>query len=87
MTFQLNPEQERLVGEAIQAGLIRGVEDVVEAGVEAIRRRLEGRESNQAAADGDDWFRELAQWSHSHAETPLLGDEALDRGWIYGERE
>lgn len=30
MTIRLNPEQERVIGQAIQAGLIREPDDVVE---------------------------------------------------------
>jgi len=86
MTFQLNPEQERLVGEAIQAGLIRGVDDVVEAGVESIRRKLEGRGRDNSLEE-QEWVGELTRWSQSHPAAPLLGDDAFDRGSIYGGRE
>ena len=86
MTFQLNPEQERLVGEAIQAGLIRGVDDVVEAGVESIRRKLEGRGRDNSLEE-QEWVGELTRWSQSHPTAPLLGDDAFDRGSIYGGRE
>jgi hypothetical protein len=40
MTIQLNPEEERLIGQAIQAGLIGKADDVVAVGVETIRRPL-----------------------------------------------
>ncbi|HWE49515.1 MAG TPA: hypothetical protein VG273_06995 [Bryobacteraceae bacterium] len=43
MTVTLRPEQERVVGEAINAGLIGTVDDIVDVGVEAIRQRLESR--------------------------------------------
>ena len=43
MTIHLNPEQEQVIGRAIQAGLIETVDDVVEVGVEAIKQRLEAR--------------------------------------------
>ena len=47
MTIHLSPEQESVVGQAIQAGLIDSPYDVVEAGVEAIRQRLEaGRKAS-----------------------------------------
>ena len=36
MTVQLNPEQERVIGQAIHAGLIRVPDDVVAAGVDAL---------------------------------------------------
>jgi len=43
MTVHLKPEQEQVVGKAIQAGLIKTADDVVEVGVETIRQRLEAR--------------------------------------------
>ncbi|MGA2169310.1 MAG: hypothetical protein ABSG62_13960 [Terracidiphilus sp.] len=36
--------------------------------------------------DAEEWFRELTSWSESHATTPLLPDEAIDRDSIYGAR-
>ncbi len=41
MTIHLNAEQERVIGQAIQAGVIRDVDDVVDVGLETIRQRLE----------------------------------------------
>ena len=43
MTVTLRPEQERVVGEAIDAGLIDTADDVVDVGVETIRQRLQAR--------------------------------------------
>jgi hypothetical protein len=50
MTFQLRPEQEQVIGQAIEAGLIRGADEVVEVGVEAIRQRLEACSRKVSAA-------------------------------------
>jgi Arc/MetJ-type ribon-helix-helix transcriptional regulator len=36
--------------------------------------------------DAEEWSRELVAWSESHATTPLLPDEAIDRDSIYGAR-
>jgi hypothetical protein len=41
MTLQINSEQEQVVGRAIEAGLIRAADEVVELGIVAIRRQLE----------------------------------------------
>jgi Arc/MetJ-type ribon-helix-helix transcriptional regulator len=77
MTIQLNPEQEQLLSEAIRAGLISSGEDVVAAGVEAIRQRLDARE----------WLREFRAWVQSHSTTtPLLSDEAISRDSFYANR-
>jgi hypothetical protein len=83
MTIQLNPEQEQVVGQAIQAGLIRTPDDVAEIGIAAIRQRLN---AIPGSLDAEGWFRELTAWSESHAATPWLPDEAIDRDSIYGAR-
>jgi len=41
MNVTPRPEQERVVGEAISAGLIGNAEEVVDLGIETIRQRLE----------------------------------------------
>jgi len=38
------------------------------------------------ALDAEEWSRELTAWSESHATTPLLPDEAINRDSIYGAR-
>jgi hypothetical protein len=87
MTIQLRPEQEQIIGRAIQAGLIRGAEEVLDAGVETIRRRLEERRGAGAPGDAAQWSRELRAWVQSHStSTPLLSDEAISRDSIYGMR-
>jgi hypothetical protein len=87
MTIQLNPEQERIVRQAIRAGLIRAREDVAEIGVATIRQRLKVRHSDSYPHSAEEWSRELSAWSESHTTTtPLLPDEALDRESIYGSR-
>jgi len=87
MTIQLKPEHEQLIGQAIQAGLIRAADDVVDAGVETIRQRLEERLASNTAMNAEEWSRELHAWVHSHSTTtPLLSDEAISRDSIYGTR-
>ncbi|HTW80392.1 MAG TPA: hypothetical protein VME23_12670 [Terracidiphilus sp.] len=86
MSIQLNPEQEQVVGQAIRAGLIRAHDDVVEVGVASIRQRLKLRHAAANPPDVEEWFHELTAWSESHATTPLLPDEAVDRDSIYGAR-
>lgn len=43
MTIDLKPEQQQVVGRAIQAGIIESADDVIAVGVETIRQRLEAR--------------------------------------------
>jgi hypothetical protein len=87
VTIQLNPEQERIVGQAMRAGLIRTRDEVAEIGVASIRQRLRARRSGSQPHSAEEWSRELAAWSASHSTTtPLLPDEALDRESIYSAR-
>jgi len=87
MTIELKPEQERVIGQAIRAGLIETVDEVVDVGVETIRQRLEAGSATHASLTGDEWMRKFRAWAHSHpTNTPLLTDEAISREFIYRER-
>jgi hypothetical protein len=87
VTIQLNPEQERIVEQAIRAGLIRTHNDVAEIGIASIRERLKADRSASNLQSAEEWSKKLAAWSESHsATTPLLPEEALDRESIYGSR-
>jgi|CZKS01.1.fsa_nt_gi hypothetical protein len=87
MTIQLKPEQEQLIAEAIQAGVIQTPRDVVDVGVEAIRQRLEARAASGALMSTEQWLKEFQNWVHSHStSTALLSDEAISRESIYGTR-
>jgi hypothetical protein len=83
MTIQLNPEQQQVVGQAIQAGLIRTPDEVAEIGIATIRHRLTAGQTESSLQNADEWFRELMAWSQSHTETPWLPDAAIDRDSIY----
>jgi len=86
MAIQLNPEQERVVTEALQAGLVPAADDALEMGVAAVREKLRSR-GRSAPESAREWSKELDAWisGHSTAE-PLLSDQAIDRDAIYGER-
>ena len=43
MTIQFRPEQEHVIDQAIQAGLIGRADEVVDVGLETLRSRLEAR--------------------------------------------
>lgn len=91
MAIQLSPEQERVVGQAIHAGLIRIPEDVVGVGVDTIRQRLEAQEPSVSLKNNDrsiaDWSSKLHAWIHSHsADTASLPDDAFGRESIYQDR-
>jgi len=85
MTIQLNPEQEKLIDDAIRAGMIQAADDAVEIGVAAIRQRLQSQESSDTDSLKNEWAREFDAWVQGHSTTtPLLKDEAIDRESIYG---
>ena len=87
MTLEINPEQEQVVGRAIEAGLIQAADDVVELGIEAIRRRLEQSSESTRPGNADEWSREFHAWVRGHSTTtPLLSDDAISRDSIYGTR-
>ena len=87
MAIQLNPEQERIVGQAIQAGLIRSVDDVAEIGVAVIRDKLNTRHVASGEQEAEEWFRQVVSWSQGHpTSTPLIPDEAINRDSIYDTR-
>jgi hypothetical protein len=87
MTIQLNPEEERLIGQAIQAGLIGKADDVVAVGVGIIRQQLQSPIGSETELNTEQWLREFKACVHGHATpTPLLSGEALSRDWICGTR-
>jgi hypothetical protein len=61
MKIQLNPEEERLIRQAIQAGLIGKADDVVAVGLETIRRQLQSR-----AGSGSGLMLRTPQPHHPH---------------------
>ena len=87
MTIRLKPEQEQVIGQAIQAGLIKTADEVVDVGVEIIQRRLDARGAPAASMSAEQWLGEFHTWVHSHpTTTPLLSDDAISREFIYGTR-
>jgi hypothetical protein len=87
MTIQLNPEQQQVVGQAIQAGLIRDLDEVAEMGLATIRQKLTAQRPASETLDAEQWSRQLTAWSEGHSlTTPLLPDEAIERDSIYGSR-
>jgi len=78
------PEQEHLIAEAIQAGLIKSADEALDIAVDALRDRLK---ASARPVDAEEWMRKFRKWAHSHSTTtPLLSDEAVSRESIYRER-
>jgi hypothetical protein len=87
MNVELNPNQEQIISQAMQAGLIQTIEEVIEAGVADIRRRLDAHVVVEAPISAEAWSRELNEWIDSHATgSPLLSEHAISRDSIYGTR-
>ena len=88
MTIQLKPEQEQIVGQAIQAGLVANADDIFDMGIDAIRQRLKSpsAEANTLALAAQDWEREFDTWIESFPDTAPLPDEALSRENLYPDR-
>jgi hypothetical protein len=88
MTIQLKPEQEQIVGQAIQAGLIANADDIFDMGIDAIRQRLKSRpnEASTPVLSAAEWEREFDTWIESVPDTAPLPDEALSRESLYPDR-
>jgi len=87
MRIQLTPEQERVIGRAIEAGLIGSPDEIVGLGVEAIQQRLKERGAPSGSTSTEQWLAEFHAWVHSHSTAaPLLSDEDVSRDSIYGTR-
>ncbi len=88
MTIQLRPEQEQIVGQAIQAGLIANADDIFDMGIDAIRQRLKSpsNEANAPVLSAAEWEREFDTWIESFPDTAPLPDEALSRENLYPDR-
>ena len=57
--IELNAEETRVIEQAIQAGLIRCPDEVVEVGVDALRSRLEARCSSSSRQEAVRRMREF----------------------------
>jgi hypothetical protein len=88
MLIALNPEQEQVVGKAIEAGLIEKAEDAVELGVGTIRQRLETAVSPRTnPLSHEEWSKKLHDFvNRDRPEAPLLSDEDISRESIYSDR-
>jgi len=86
MTIEFRPEQERVIDQAIAAGLIERAEEAVEVGLNTLRNRLHAQQASNPLPP-DEWMRKFRAWTHSFpTTTPLLSDKAISRESIYGDR-
>jgi len=80
MKIQIKPEQERVIGQAIKAGLIQTADQAIELGVESIRLRLEGRD-NEIAAPADNLAALFANSPFAGLNIDFERDEDPGRLW------
>ena len=59
MAITLNPDQERAIQEAIRAGVVRSVDQFIDAAIEALPRRYPGGFDQQKARQAGSRIREL----------------------------
>jgi hypothetical protein len=84
MTITPTPEQERILGEAMDAGLIQRPEEALNLGLDTLRSRLASPRRSETA---EEWIARFHDFVHSHStSTPLLSDEAISRKSIYDDR-
>jgi hypothetical protein len=84
MTITPKPEQERILAEAIQAGLVGSPEDALEVGLDTLRMKLAVVQKQETA---EEWIAKFHAWITSHAgQTVVLSDEAMSRESIYADR-
>ncbi len=90
MTITLTDEQWRKVQQFIDAGVITSVEDVIDAGLEAIGFPMPAPldDPKPRPATAEEWKRELHEWieTHGNKDGPPLSDEAISRESIYEDR-
>ena len=83
MTITPKPEQERILTDAIAAGLIGSAEDALDIAVATLQSRLkvDGLQTDE------EWLKEFHEWMDSHSwQTVVLSDEAMSRESIYRDR-
>ena len=84
MQITPKPGQEHLFAEAIQAGLIKSADEVLDIAVDALKGRLR---ASTPPINAEEWMCKFRAWAHSHPTTsPLLSDKAISRESIYQER-
>jgi hypothetical protein len=80
MSITLTPDQQRVIEEAIDAGLVRSVDEFIETAVKA----LPVPDPNELPFE--EWMRRFTGWVTSHAgNTVVLPNEAMERESIYGD--
>ena len=92
MTITPTPEQERILVEAIESGLIDSAEAALNLALDGLRGSLDAMRRERLADEtapltDAEWLEEFNAWTSGHSTSaPLLSDEAVSREFIYSER-
>jgi hypothetical protein len=87
MLIEIAPETERLVREEISLGHVRSADDLIKAGVKAVREKnATPSYAAMSKLTGEEKAREFLRWAKSHRDTPPLSDEALSRASMNPDR-
>jgi hypothetical protein len=84
MTITPTPEQEHILAQALQTGLVASTEDALNVGVETLKGQLAIRRQDETP---EEWIERFHALIDSHAwQTVVLSDEAMSRESIYADR-
>ena len=70
----------------ISSGHFRSADELIKAGVKALREMNAGPAFGALPKAGEEKAREFVQWAKSHRDTPPLSDEAISRASMNPDR-
>ncbi len=86
MHIDIAPETERLVREEINSGHVHSVDEIIKAGVQALREKNALSAKSASKTSGEEKARAFVQWAESHPQTPPLSDESISRASMNPDR-
>src|ERR1017187_4441794 len=87
MTIQLKPEQEQIVGQAIQAGLIANANDILDVGIDAIRQPASPPATPKSVTAGRRGVADTREREARHDDSAKAGARANRRAGDSGRSE
>lgn len=85
MHIDIAPETERLLREEIIRGHFQSADELIRAGVKALRE-LNARTVYEGRTTGEEKARAFVQWAKSQRPTPPLSDESVSRAGMNPDR-
>jgi len=91
MIIDLNPETERVLDEELGKGRFRSIDDLILAGVQALREQnhpfqTDPQHRTTSFIAAQERAREFVEWARNHPLTPALSDEAVSRASLNPDR-